>query len=126
YVTLTYAIYKSIAHFRNLLPFFSLKSIFHQPFPYKFFTQLLLSLPVFLVSLVGICIKIAGGIGSMHLIHQVNGVTYFSKLVFSIHQDQVLFCSQFFSPLKECQSIAFQLLIIFFSHKALPDDFFPR
>src|SRR5690606_40354905 len=77
-----------IGHFRHCLSFFSLKSIFYQPFANKFLRQLPLWFAVALELFVGVRVKITGGIRGMDFIDQDNSVAQFAELILGVNRSE--------------------------------------
>src|SRR5690606_30648152 len=113
-----------VCHFGRLLALFALKTILHKPFAYEFLGQLALGLTLFLQPVISVCIEIAGRIGGMNLINQINLTIDFTKFILGVNQNQTSLLGHFPTALKKRLGNAFQLNIFCLGYQAARYNFF--
>src|SRR5690606_31296733 len=92
----------SVGHLRNLLTFFTLKSVFYKPLADEFLRQLFLFFAFVLSFLISVSIKIAGRVGSVYFVYKNDfAVCSFPEFIFGIYEDESLFGGYFGTALKQ-------------------------
>ena len=112
-----------VGHFRHFLSLFALETILHQPLTHKFLGQLALRFAFGEFLFVTVGIEIAGRVGGMNLVDEVDFAVGFAELVLGIHQNQAFLGGDFTAALEQCHGVFLQNGIIFGRNEAASQDF---
>ena len=103
-------------HFGYLLSGLSLETVVHQPFADKFLGQLFLFFPASKAFFVAVGVEVAGRVGGVDFVDEVNLPVLFPELVFGVNEDKSFAGCYFRSPLEEGVGVFLEQFVIFFGY----------